>query len=75
MHQMEKKNFILSYADECVYWYTSEALEKKMDTLWNIFHVKFLLYAHWLMSIRISQMKDHSISVYQARYATSIVAK
>ena len=27
------------------------------------------------MSIRISQMKDHSISVVQARYATSVVAK
>ena len=27
------------------------------------------------MSIIISQLKDHSISVYQARYATSIVAK
>ena len=27
------------------------------------------------MSIRISQMKDHSISVDQARYATSIVVK
>ena len=27
------------------------------------------------MSIRISQLKDHSISVDQARYATSVVAK
>ena len=27
------------------------------------------------MSIRISQLKDHSISVDQARYSTSIVAK
>ena len=27
------------------------------------------------MSIRISQLKDHSISMDQARYATSIVAK
>ena len=27
------------------------------------------------MSIRISQLIDHSISVDQARYATSIVAK
>ena len=27
------------------------------------------------MSIRISQLKDHSISVDQARYATSIVTK
>ena len=32
-------------------------------------------YAHWFMSIRISQLKDHSISVDQARYATSIVEK
>ena len=38
-------------------------------------HVNFLGYAHWFMSIRISQLKDHSISVDQARYATSIVAK
>ena len=36
--------------------------------------MKLLGYAHWFMSIRISQMKDHSISVDQARYATSIVA-
>ena len=46
-----------------------------MDTLIKIFHVNFLGYAHWFMSIRISHMKDHSISVDQARYATSIVAK
>ena len=37
--------------------------------------MNFLGYAHWLMSIRISQLKDHSISVYQARCATSVVAK
>ena len=37
--------------------------------------MKFLGYAHWFMSIRISQLKDHSISLDQARYATSIVAK
>ena len=46
-----------------------------MDTLGKIFHVDFLGYAHWFMSIRISQMKDHYISVDQAIYATSIVAK
>ena len=45
-----------------------------MDTLGKILHVKFLGYAHWFMSIIISQMKDHSSSVDQARYATSIVA-
>ena len=38
-------------------------------------HVNFLGYAHWFMSIQISQLKDHSIYVDQARYATSIVAK
>ena len=37
--------------------------------------MNFLGFAHWFMSIRISQMRDHSISVEQARYATSIVAK
>ena len=37
--------------------------------------MKFLVYAHWFMSIRISQMKDHYISVNQARYATSVVTK
>ena len=37
--------------------------------------MNFLGYAHWFMSIRISQLKDHSISVDQARYATSVVTK
>ena len=46
-----------------------------MNTLRNRFHVEFLLYAHWFMSIIISQLKDHSISMDQARYAISIVAK
>ena len=46
-----------------------------MDTLGNRFHVKFLGYAHWFMSIRISHMKNHSIFVDKAIYDTSIVAK
>ena len=46
-----------------------------MYTLGKIFHVNFLGYAHWFMSIIISQIKDHSISVYQARYATSATVK
>ena len=37
--------------------------------------MNFLGFAHWFMSIRISQLKDHSISVDQDRYVTSIVAK
>ena len=37
--------------------------------------MNLLGYAYWFMSIRISQIKDHSISVDQARYAPSIVAK
>ena len=46
-----------------------------MGTLGKRFHVKFLGYANWFMSIRMSQLKDNSISVDQDRYATSIVAK
>ena len=66
------KIVVLSYGDECVYWYTSEALGKWfVDTLGKIFHVNFFRYAHWFMSIRIYQMKDN----YRTRYATSVVEK
>ena len=68
------KIVVLSYVDDFVYWYTSEAIGKWfVDTLGKIFHVKFLGYAHWFISIRLFHMKDHYISVDQARYATSIV--
>ena len=67
---------VLYFFDDCVYWYTSQALGNVfVDALGKIFHVRFLLYAHWFMSIRIYQTKDHSISIDQARYDTSIVAK
>ena len=67
---------VFYYVDECVYWYTSENIGKWLvDNLGKRFYVNFLGYAHWFMSIRISQMRDHSISVDQAKYATSIVAK
>ena len=70
------KIVVSSSVDDCVYWYTNEYIGKWfVDTLGDRFHVNFLGYAHWFMSIRISQMKDHSISVDQARYATSVVAK
>ena len=70
------KIVVLSYVDDCVYWYTKEYIEKWfVDTLGKRLHVKFLGYAHWFMSIIISQLKDNSISVDQARYATSIVEK
>ena len=71
-----KKFVILSYVDYCVYWYNSEALRKWFgDNIGKRLHVNLLGYEHWFISIIISQAKDHSISVDQARYATSIVAK
>ena len=70
------KIVVLSFVDDCVYWYTNEDLGKWfVGTLGKRFHVNFLRFAHWFMSIRISQLKYHSISVDQARYATSVVAK
>ena len=67
---------VLSYVDDCVYWYTNEDIGKWfVDTLGKRLHVNFLEYADWFMSIRMYQLKDNSISVDQARYATSIVAK
>ena len=67
------KIVVLSYVDDCVYWYKNEYLGKWfVDTLGKIFHVNFLGFAHWFMSIRISQLKDHFISMDQSRYATSM---
>ena len=67
---------VLYYFDGLVYWYTIEDLAKLfVDTLGKRFHMKFLGYAHWFISIIIYHMKDHSISVGQDKYATSIVAK
>ena len=48
------KIVVLSYVDDFVYWYTNEDLGKCfVDTLEKRFHVNFLGYAHWFMSIRI----------------------
>ena len=70
------KIVVLYYVDDCVYWYTNEDLVKWfVDTMVKRFHVNFLGFAHWFMSIRISQLKYNYISVDQSRYATSIVAK
>ena len=70
------KIFVLSYVDDFVYWCISEALGKYfVYTPVNIFHVNLLVFSHWFMSIKISHLKYHSISVDQARYATSVVAK
>ena len=73
MHKMEKK---ISYFNDCVYWYTSEALGKWfVYTLVKRFHVNFLGCGHWFISINFSKIKYHSISVDPARYATSVVTK
>ena len=70
------KIVVLSYVDDCVYWSTSEAIGKWfVDNLGKILHVNLLGYAHWFMSIRISQIKYHFISVYQARYSTFSISK
>ena len=70
------KLVVLSYVDECVYYYTYVELVKWfVNILGKRYHVIFLGSAHWFMLNNISQFKDHSISVDQDRYATSIVAK
>ena len=67
---------VLSYVDDCVYCYTSESHVKwSVGTIGKIFHVKLLGYVHWFRSIRISQIKDHSISVDQYIYDNYIVDK
>ena len=44
------KIVVLSYVDDCVYRYKNEDIGKLfVDTLGKIFHVNFLVYAHWFM--------------------------
>ena len=65
------KIVVISYVDDCFYWYTNEDLGKWcVDNLGKRFHANFLGFAHWFMSIIISQQKYHSISVDQTRYDT-----
>ena len=67
---------VLSYFHYCVYWYTYEYFVKWfVDTLGNILHVNFLLFAHWFISIGILQISYNSISVDHDRYDTYIVDK
>ena len=41
------KIFVLSYVDDCFYWYINEDLGKWfVDNLGKVFHVNFLGYAH-----------------------------
>ena len=70
------KLVVLSFVDEFLYCYTYEEVgEWFVGTCGKILNVNFLGYAHLFMSISISQIKDHSISVDQARYATYVVEK
>ena len=61
------KIVVLSYVYDCVYWYTYESIGKWFwVALGKRLHVNFLVYAHWFMSIMISHINNHSISVDQA---------
>ena len=67
---------MLFYVNDSLYWYTSEELGKWfVDTLVKIFHVNFLGYSHFFISIRVSQLKYRYISVDQDRYDISVVEK
>ena len=55
------KQFFSYYVDDCVYWYTSEAIGKWfVDTLEKIFHVNLLGYAHWFENTRDSDLQSSS---------------
>ena len=70
------KLVVLSYVDDCVYCNKYEELGKSfVDTLVKRFHMYFLGYENWFISIRNSQLKYHYISVYQDTYDTSVVTK
>ena len=68
------KSVVLYYVNYYVYWCTCEALGKWF--LYNLgkrFHVNFMGFSHWFIYISIFQLRCHSVSLYQDRYATYIV--
>ena len=66
----------LSYVDDCVYWNIYEAIGKWfVETPGQRFHVNFLEFSHWFMSIIISHLKNHYISVDQDKYSYCVVDK
>ena len=70
------KLVLLYYVDDCVYWYTYDELRKWfVDKLGKRLKIKLPRIFKLVTSISISHIKDHSISVYHDRYATSIVEK
>ena len=70
------KLVVLSYVDDCICWYTPKEIGKWfVDTLGKIFILNFLGFSHWFMYSRISQLKEHCISLDKARYAISDVKK
>ena len=65
---------VLSYVYDCVYLYKYKKLGKWfVDKFGKIFHMNLPGYAHWFISISISQLKYHSISVDQDRYDTFLL--
>ena len=49
------KIVVLPYVDDCVYWYTTEAIGNFfVDNLGKRFHVNFLVFAYWFLPIGIS---------------------
>ena len=49
----ETKNVVLIYVDNCVYWYTSEAIVKWfVENLERRFHVNLLGFSHWFIPIK-----------------------
>ena len=69
------KIVVLSYVDDCVYWYTNEDIGKWfVDTLGKIFHVNFLGYATSI----VAKYLDTAIikvgtNVYKASFPSDMI--
>ena len=75
MQQMGEINCVVLSWWLCLLVYIWRSWKMVLDTLGKIFHMNVLGYSHWFMSISTLHINDHSISVDQDRYATSIVYK
>ena len=67
---------LLVYVDDSLYFSTSDDMIKDFrKSLSDRFEVGFMGYAHWFLSLRISQDKNYNITVDQDRYARMLTRR
>ena len=67
--------YVILYWQLCILVYVWGTSELVYGYTWKYIPFELIRYAHSFIYIMISELNNHYVSVNQARYATSVVAK